>query len=416
MTRTPSPERTRLRIATFAVLALAAAALAGDGLLSDSVGIVLGGDPAPADFGNSGWFEIDFGGEPTGGIVYQDTSGYAGDELVESFGFEVDQLYGGLCCGETADGAVSYDTLFDMLLLGDALNRMDPYCDAEPDMFVRPPEGSQLNGAILGSEFGRRQFARQPAFSAIRMKPAHRSATGTGALVAVLDTGVDTAHPFFAGRVIEGHDFVDDDEESAEAAPDGIDQDQDDRFDEGYGHGTTVAGLVLAAAPDAQVLRIRVLDEEAVGTAGRVAAGIQWAVDHGADVVNLSLGGGPTLAVDQAVDYARSAGVIVVAAAGNSPNPDERDFPASKPGVLAVAGRANVKDAILAPARGVAGPYPEGRWYRGTGTSFGAALVSGGVALAAQVHPGIDGEGVRAELGADDDVEAVRLDLVRLAR
>jgi subtilisin family serine protease len=147
---------------------------------------------------------------------------------------------------------------------------------------------------------------------------AHAVTTGEGATVAVIDTGAYFAHPDLQGRLIAGRDFVEDDDTP---------QDQE-------GHGTHVAGIVAAnadngigvdsVAPGAKVLVVRVLNADGEGTAEDVDAGIDWAVAHGADVINLSLGpdtpliGGSDPEFDAALGRALDRGVIVVGAAGNS--------------------------------------------------------------------------------------------------
>ncbi|MDP8942908.1 MAG: S8 family serine peptidase [Actinomycetota bacterium] len=145
-------------------------------------------------------------------------------------------------------------------------------------------------------------------------------ATGAGATVAIVDSGVRFTHEDLLGQLaLPGADFV-----------------KDGRgFDDGNGHGTHVAGIVAAnegntlgiasVAPGARVLPVRVLDDQGRGTDPNVAAGIRHAVDRGAHVINLSMGedipfsalgiGG---VVDQAIDYALDRRVVVVAASGNS--------------------------------------------------------------------------------------------------
>jgi subtilisin family serine protease len=156
----------------------------------------------------------------------------------------------------------------------------------------------------------------------IHADEAHAVTTGAGAVVAVVDTGVDAAHTDLQGRLLAGHDFVDND---------GTPQD-------GNGHGTHVAGIVAAdanngvgvdsVAPGAKVLPVRVLDDNGSGTSSAVAAGIDWATSHGADVINLSLSGQLPLGglvgetdMDAAIGRALDRGVIVVAAAGNDSLP-----------------------------------------------------------------------------------------------
>jgi len=146
---------------------------------------------------------------------------------------------------------------------------------------------------------------------------AHAVTRGAGAVVAVIDSGADLDHPDLAGRLLPGHDFVDDD-----STP----QDQN-------GHGTHVSGIIAAnegnsigvssVAPEAKVLPVRVLDADGGGSSEDVAAGIDWAVAHGADVINLSLGGevpllGASTDFSAAIGRALDKGVIVVAAAGNN--------------------------------------------------------------------------------------------------
>jgi hypothetical protein len=152
----------------------------------------------------------------------------------------------------------------------------------------------------------------------------------TDVVVAVIDTGV-TVVPDLAGKVLRGHDFVNSDSNPAD--------------DEG--HGTQVATTLAARAdngiagagvcPHCRILPVKVLDRSGSGAYSTIAAGITWAVDHGADVLNLSLGGPADQRVlRDAVAYAVGKGVLVVAAAGND-GVSTRQFPAGIPSVLAVA-------------------------------------------------------------------------------
>src|SRR5215210_1529405 len=165
---------------------------------------------------------------------------------------------------------------------------------------------------------------------------AHATATGAGAVVAVVDTGVATGHPDLAGQLLPGHDFVQD----------------DDTPQDGNGHGSHVSGIAIAAtgngvgissvAPGARLLPVRVLGDDGSGTSEDVAAGIDWARTNGADIINLSLGseipiigaaGGDE--IDAAIRRALAAGVIVVAAAGNNGVP-VCEQPAADEGLLCV--------------------------------------------------------------------------------
>jgi serine protease len=150
--------------------------------------------------------------------------------------------------------------------------------------------------------------------------------TGKGVVVAVVDTGVDLGHPDLKGKLVPGMNFV------QRGRPP-----QDDN-----GHGTHVAGVIAAAtgngigiagvAPDARIMPVKVLDKAGNGSNTDIAAGIRWAADHGAKVVNLSLGEqvlidrvttvqGGNDALHDAIDHAWAKGAVVVAAAGNSTVP-----------------------------------------------------------------------------------------------
>lgn len=167
---------------------------------------------------------------------------------------------------------------------------------------------------LLGDQWG---------LEAINAAPANAVADGRDVLVAVLDTGVDRGHPDLAGNVVDGPDLI-----GGDTTP------EDDN-----GHGTHVTGIIAAtadngigvrgAAPGATVLNIRVLDGDRAGTTQTVAEGVDAAIAAGARVINLSLGavtgpdGGlaPTDPLALALGRATSAGVTVVAAAGNEGYP-----------------------------------------------------------------------------------------------
>jgi type VII secretion-associated serine protease mycosin len=148
--------------------------------------------------------------------------------------------------------------------------------------------------------------------------------------VAVIDTGVDTVHPDLAPSIVPGASVV--------AGTSGPDDD--------HGHGTHVAGVIAASifdgrglngvAPQCRIMPVKVLDREGKGDTGDIVAGLVWAVNHGAKVVNMSLGGaGGSRALMEAVQYAQSKDVLVVAAMGNE-GANSQEYPAGYPGVMAV--------------------------------------------------------------------------------
>jgi hypothetical protein len=159
--------------------------------------------------------------------------------------------------------------------------------------------------------------------------------------IAILDSGIDGTHPDLAGKLVEGYDFV---------ANDSDPSDQN-------GHGTHVAGIAAAVTDNAsgvagmdwkaQIMPIRVLDAQGRGYTDSVVDGILWAANRGADVLNLSLGGGGhSISVQTAVSSAHSGGSLVVASMGND-NSSVPFYPAAYPEVLAVA--ATSRDDVRAP-------------------------------------------------------------------
>ncbi|WP_055528309.1 type VII secretion-associated serine protease mycosin [Streptomyces graminilatus] len=255
--------------------------------------------------------------------------------------------------------------------------------------------------------------AQQWALDAMHTQEAWRITKGRGITVAVLDTGVEADHPDLVGNVLAGKDMV-----GFGARP----------GDESWArHGTAMAGIiaghghgdgnedgVLGIAPEARILPVRVILEDgdparakARNTRGNALAdGIRWAADHGADVINLSLGDDsksahPEPAEDEAVQYALKKGAVVVASAGNGGEKgDHISYPAAYPGVIAATAvdkygtRASFSTrrwyaTVSAPGVNVVIAAPDHRYYEGWGTSAAAAFVSGAVALIKAAHPGL---------------------------
>ncbi|HEX8001096.1 MAG TPA: S8 family serine peptidase [Mycobacteriales bacterium] len=172
-------------------------------------------------------------------------------------------------------------------------------------------------------------LGRQYALTQLHAPAAWQRAQGQGVVVAVIDTGVDRRHPDLRGRLTRGATFL-----GCGATPCG---DGDwrsgprERRGDAFGHGTHVAGAVVAGrgngtgivgvAPLAKVMPVKIGDRGELDYAD-VVRGIRWAVDQGADVLNLSLSLDPTATeITDAVGYAVSHGVVVVAAAGNASHP-----------------------------------------------------------------------------------------------
>lgn len=160
-----------------------------------------------------------------------------------------------------------------------------------------------------------------------RRDQAGHPVTGSGVTVAVIDTGIDATHPDLAGKVVGGHDFVNND---------------DDPTDDNA-HGTHVAGIIAQTAPGASLTAYKVLNADGAGYESDIIAGLEAAVDpanpHRAQVINMSLGGAGdgTDPLGQAATHAAESGVVVVTAAGNAgPGASTVGTPAAADGVVAV--------------------------------------------------------------------------------
>jgi membrane-anchored mycosin MYCP len=243
--------------------------------------------------------------------------------------------------------------------------------------------------------------------------------TGAGVTVAVVDSGVDADHPQLQGKVLPGADFF-------------LVGDLPGNFD-CVSHGTAAASIIAASAvpgvgfrgvaPDARILPVRITDRELTdgGTAtpinpGIVAEGIRYSADSGAKVINLSLSGyGDFAVIRDAVTYAQSKDVLLVAAVGNR---DDQgmvpSFPASYDGVLGVGSitiegvRAQGSQVgsyvdLVAPGQDVVAASRVAGHHYWAGTSFAAPFVSGVAALVRAAHPELTGPQVADRLLATAD-------------
>ena len=270
---------------------------------------------------------------------------------------------------------------------------------AEPNWHQQTPESvRQMVLIAVGGDYV--DFEDQGLGDRIGLDAAHALATGAGTTIAVLDTGVDPAHDVFAGRLrADGLDSVDDDTTPWETA-NGIDDDGDGTIDTGHGHGCMVGGILALTAPDAEILPIRVLDDEGRGTTWNVLEGFVHALEAGGvNVINMSLGSPHEVeSLSFLIATANANGIVVVAGAGNESSEEPAYFPARHPGVLMVTAldstdaKADFADwnalvDVSAPGTGVRSAFPGNSWALGSGCSFAAPFVAAEAALVLSATP-----------------------------
>ena len=269
---------------------------------------------------------------------------------------------------------------------------------AEPNYSSEAPEGNPAHIGAWGGPVGTGSTG-QYAVGMLDLADAHALRRGKGVTVAILDTGVQFDHPDLVDSwTTARYDFIDDDNDPTDVA-DGNDNDGDGLFDEAFGHGTHIAGIIHLVAPDAKLMPLRVLNADGNGNIFVIAEAIQFAVDHGADVINLSLGSPQEsdLMDDILKEIIAQQDVVVVAAAGNLGN-DSKQFPASEDGILAVTAIneqskksdfANFGDwvDVSAPGEAISSAFPVSDHATWSGTSMAVPFVAGHAALVQSAVP-----------------------------
>ena len=258
---------------------------------------------------------------------------------------------------------------------------------SEPNFYLEQPEIDRRSAwGWGGKESAPYEF--QYARDLVNLDGAHALGRGAGVVVAVVDTGVQLDHPELAGSLsVAGLDLVDGDDVPYDDV-NGIDDDGDGETDEGTGHGTHVAGIVRLVAPGATLMPIRALDSDGRGNAYAVAEAIHFAMESGADVINLSLGmAAESDVLRESVRAATLQGVLVVAAAGNL-NSDVEQYPAADDCVVAVTsvGPEWVRSSfanfgswvdLAAPGESVYSNFPVDGYAWWSGTSMATPFAAG---------------------------------------
>ncbi|MTV14404.1 MULTISPECIES: S8 family serine peptidase [Bradyrhizobium] len=236
----------------------------------------------------------------------------------------------------------------------------------------------------------------QYAQTQLHLPAAHKLARGMNVTLAVIDSGVDAAHPELANTVADTFDAL-----GSKGGP--------------QAHGTAIAGAIAArvrltgSAPEVRILAIRAFGAVAGGagsTSYVILRSLDYAVAHGAQIVNMSFAGPQDALVGRAVAAAAARDVVLVAAAGNAGATSPPLYPAANPAVIAVSGtdagdqlmaasNRGSHIALAAPGADLLVPVPDGKYQLMSGTSLSAAFVSGIAALVLERNPALKSADVR---------------------
>lgn len=266
----------------------------------------------------------------------------------------------------------------------DRIDQLKKEFKADPDVRFAEYDGLVQALDVFPNDPG---FPSQYGLINIRAPQGWAISTGSSIVtIAVIDSGVDGSHPDLLAKLLPGYDFVE---------SDSVPQDE-------YGHGTHVSGIAAASTNNgtgvsgvswgAQILPVRVLDASGNGSYTAVAAGIVWAVDHGAQILNLSLGGvSPNSTLLNAVAYAYDHGTLIIASSGNDGSGNLR-YPARYPVVVSVGSTNSINQRssfsnygsgldLMAPGESIFSTNPGGGYGIRTGTSMSTPYVSGLAAI-----------------------------------
>jgi len=234
------------------------------------------------------------------------------------------------------------------------------------------------------------KYNSQNAKAQVNLSSSLSKTGGAGVQVAVLDTGITFSHPVLKGVALAGANFV-----SQSLTPKDI---ADTPASLAVGHGTMVSGVVALIAPKAKILPVRVLNADGTGSTMSIIQGIEYAIQQGAQVINMSFGTNLSSDImDEVLEEAADKGVILVAAAGNEAS-DKLLYPASHSATLSVGSvdasnkksvfsNYNKKLILLAPGENIQSAFSDGAYAGGSGTSFSTPFVSALAALLLSKYP-----------------------------
>ena len=248
-------------------------------------------------------------------------------------------------------------------------------------------------------------LARRIRLRGLNREWAWGGATGRGVRVGIIDSGLEMSHPALLGRLVES---------VAVEIADGEPRIVPDTAGDLFGHGTACGGIIVGMAPEVELISVRVLGKDLRGKGTAFAAGLEWAIGQGLDVVNLSLSSKSEAlfpVFHQLADAAYFGGVALVSAANNVPAPS---YPSLFSSVFSVAAHAepdplriyyNPAPPVEFGAWGVDVPiaWKDGGMTVATGNSFAAPHVAGFVALIKSKHRGLAPFEIKAVLAAVAD-------------
>jgi subtilisin len=250
------------------------------------------------------------------------------------------------------------------------------------------------------------RLARAARLDCIDREWAFGGASGRGVTVAIIDSGIESEHPALAGRVVEQVAV-----ELDRGEPVVVVDEEGDLF----GHGTACGGLIVELAPEVELVSVRVLGPDLKGRGAAFLGGLEWAIERGVDVVNLSLSSrSEALYADfhDVVDQAYFAGIALVSAANNAPG---ASYPSLFSSVISVAAHEepdpwrwyyNPRPPVEFGAWGVDVPiaWKDGGSTVATGNSFAAPQVAALAALLRSQHSGLTPFEIKAVLAATADL------------